>query len=189
MDETNFFKLALSVHEAAPRIEAYNQFYRESVVHSLSQYDDQCEVWAQVDHTQFCDFGAVVDRIENGKQEGETIKLVPFDHVVRPKSGKSRLTVVLYTSQFSSQFEEFHNYLKKAVDEHEITYVIRYRSPLASVTPDTPLYLSGYGVELALKNTDYLVIDDRTSEGKFNICIYKKKMKLMLYRFQINRFH
>ncbi|KAI9244442.1 UDP-glucose:glycoprotein glucosyltransferase-domain-containing protein [Helicostylum pulchrum] len=162
VDETNFFKIALSVHEAAPRIEAYNQYYRESVIPSLSQYDDQCEVWAQVDNTQVCDFQEFVNSI---KQESEaSINLLPFDHIIRPSSGVSRKTVILYTTQFSSKFAEFHNYLTKAVDEQEITYVIRYRSPLSSLAPGTPLYLSGYGVEMALKNTDYLVIDDRTSE-------------------------
>lgn len=164
VDETNFFKIALSVHEAAPRIEAYNQYYRESVIPSLSQYDDQCEVWAQVDNTQVCDFQEFVNSIKQGSEA--SINLLPFDHIIRPSSGVSRKTVILYTTQFSSKFAEFHNYLTKAVDEQEITYVIRYRSPLSSLAPGTPLYLSGYGVEMALKNTDYLVIDDRTSEGK-----------------------
>ena len=43
------------------------------------------------------------------------------------------------------------------------SYRVRYRPP--PIATSTPLVLSGYGVELALKRTDYIVIDDR---GKTN---------------------
>ena len=43
------------------------------------------------------------------------------------------------------------------------SYRVRYRPPLTATS--APLVLSGYGVELSLKRTDYIVIDDR---GKRN---------------------
>jgi UDP-glucose:glycoprotein glucosyltransferase len=166
-DQTNFFKIALAVHEAAPRIEDYNQYYTESIVPSLVTYNEQCEVWAQTSNNQFCDYQEFLKAFKDIDDSEETFKLLPFDHVIYPSFEKSsKKTVVLYTNKFSSKFAEFHDYLTGAVDEHGITYVIRYRPSLSNVAPGSPLYLSGYGVEMALKRTDYLVIDDRNSQGK-----------------------
>jgi UDP-glucose:glycoprotein glucosyltransferase len=167
VDETNFFKIALAVHEAAPRIESYNQYYSESVIASLSNYDDQCEVWVQTGDHQICDYQKFLDTLKHiDFDNSKPIDILPFDHVIYPSSStKNKKAVVLYTTQFSSKFAEFHNYLSKAVEEHNITYIIRYRPSTSAVAPGSPLYLSGYGVEMALKRTDYLVIDDRTSQG------------------------
>lgn len=170
VDETHFFKIALAVHEAAPRIESYNQYYSESIIPSLAKYDDQCEVWVQTGDQQICDYQEFLDKLN--KLDFETSKpidILPFDHVIRPSlsssSNSDKKTVVLYTNQFSSKFAEFHAYLTKAVEEHDITYMIRYRPASSTLAPGAPLYLSGYGVEMALKKTDYLVIDDRSSQG------------------------
>lgn len=46
----------------------------------------------------------------------------------------------------------------------ETTYRIRYR--LGSPPIKSPLVVNGYGVELALKRTDYIVIDDRTDRSE-----------------------
>lgn len=43
-----------------------------------------------------------------------------------------------------------------------MSYRVRYRPPFSG--EPRPLFLNGYGVELALKRTDYIVIDDRSSE-------------------------
>jgi UDP-glucose:glycoprotein glucosyltransferase len=46
--------------------------------------------------------------------------------------------------------------------EGQISYRVRYRPPQHWIP--RPLFVSGYGVELALKRTDYIVIDDRDAE-------------------------
>jgi UDP-glucose:glycoprotein glucosyltransferase len=46
----------------------------------------------------------------------------------------------------------------------EISYRVRYRPPQHWTS--RPLFVSGYGVELALKRTDYIVIDDRDAEQR-----------------------
>ena len=49
------FELALSIHAAAPRIEAHYQFYKTSAELSLeSPSEDRCEIWAQLDGKQYC---------------------------------------------------------------------------------------------------------------------------------------
>ena len=49
------FELGLSLHTAAPKIEAYYQYYRSSVVPSVGEnYDDGCVAWVHFDGRQFC---------------------------------------------------------------------------------------------------------------------------------------
>lgn len=162
VDETNFFKLSLAIHEAAPRIEAYNQFYRESIVPGVSAYNDDCDVWAQIGDQQYCDLTQFIDAL-TGQSAASTkpIELLPFDHLV--SKSQTDPIVALYTDRFSAKFAEFHD----ALNQQAIPHVIRYR-PHAAHVP-TPLYLSGYGVEMALKKTDYLVIDDRSSQSEYSI--------------------
>lgn len=45
-----------------------------------------------------------------------------------------------------------------------VSYRVRYRPP--QHWAERPLFVSGYGVELALKRTDYIVIDDRDAEKR-----------------------
>lgn len=61
-------------------------------------------------------------------------------------------------------FKEFHQTLSALVKEGQISYRVRYRPP--QHWSPRPLYVSGYGVELALKRTDYIVIDDRDAGQK-----------------------
>jgi UDP-glucose:glycoprotein glucosyltransferase len=50
----------------------------------------------------------------------------------------------------------------KTAREGKTSYRVRHSKPLAS--KPKPLIIPGYGVELALKRTDYIVIDDRDEE-------------------------
>ncbi|RCI03876.1 hypothetical protein CU098_007561 [Rhizopus stolonifer] len=151
-DNTNFFKAALAIHEAAPRIESYHQYYRESVTPTLSQYDDQCGTWIQIGKQQFCS----IESFKEYKGSYLPIEVLAFDHVVRPKNELKKVPVlVLYTDRFSAEFSDFYRHLTTS-----------------------PLYLSAYGVELALKKTDYLVIDDRSSEAASKDSIKEKLSKM-----------
>ena len=60
----------------------------------------------------------------------------------------------------SPLFAQFHQIISNTARNGQNSYRIRYRS---STTQETkPLAVSGYGIELALKRTDYIVIDDRS---------------------------
>lgn len=81
-------------------------------------------------------------------------KHLPFDRVF----GTGR-EAILYADPTSQTFGEFHRALSKAAVEGSLSYRIRYHR--TQLTPKATLPMSGYGVELALKKTDYIVIDDR----------------------------
>lgn len=59
----------------------------------------------------------------------------------------------------SPLFGQFHQTISSTARSGQTSYRIRYRpSPSQSAKP---LSVNGYGIELALKRTDYIVIDDR----------------------------
>ena len=68
---------------------------------------------------------------------------------------------VLYADITSPLFAQFHETIRTTAQSGQTSYRIRYRpSIIGSVKP---LVVNGYGVELALKKTDYIVIDDRAA--------------------------
>ena len=72
---------------------------------------------------------------------------------------------ILYADITSPTFGQFHKTLVKTAREGKTSYRIRHRKSLSA--DSKPLVIPGYGVELALKRTDYIVIDDREEgDGK-----------------------
>lgn len=79
---------------------------------------------------------------------------MPFDRILGVGD-----EAILYADPTSPSFGSFHEALAGSAREGKLSYRLRYRR--SSRAPNTPLSVSGYGVELALKRTDYIVIDDR----------------------------
>ena len=48
------FRFALSMHAAAPRIEAHYQFYNTSAEPSMKDNEDRCDVWVAFGGKQYC---------------------------------------------------------------------------------------------------------------------------------------
>lgn len=166
------YQLALSLRSAAPRIEAHYQYYHTSVEPSLKNEDDtSCPVWVLFNGAQYCSPALNTPHGElklNGYAYFRHIPLVqvltgdrlqsnlPFDRVYGNASAPSS---ILYADITSPVFGQFHKTLIKTAREGKTSYRIRHRKPQSLIS--TPLVIGGYGVELALKRTDYIVIDDR----------------------------
>lgn len=84
---------------------------------------------------------------------------LPFDRFLGDESYP--ITTILYTDLVSPGFANFHKILSTTAKEGKMSYRIRYKPSRAR---KSPLAVSGYGVELALKKTDYIVIDDRQKD-------------------------
>ena len=83
---------------------------------------------------------------------------------------------ILYADILSPTFGNFHKTLVTTAREGKTSYRVRHRK---SVSADNkPLVIPGYGVELALKRTDYIVIDDRKeNEAKSTNSASEKQVK------------
>ena len=72
----------------------------------------------------------------------------------------------LYADINNPLFPLFHRALRERARAGRTSYRLRYRP--SSALGGKPLSVSGYGVELALKRTDYIVVDDRKTGGEEN---------------------
>lgn len=144
------FNFALSLRTAAPRVEAHYQYYDTAVEAGVDD-GPHCQFWVLMDGNQYCN-----PALNNPSTIGlpQAVSDLPFDRSVG--SGKD---AVLYADPSSSGFGPFHNTLSKAAARGELNYRLRYRRNKALSHKSLPV--SGYGIELALKRTDYIVIDDR----------------------------
>jgi UDP-glucose:glycoprotein glucosyltransferase len=83
--------------------------------------------------------------------------MLPFDRVLG--SGEE---AVLYADITKPDFGSFHKVLAQLARKGKLSYRLRYRISQRGNLEALPV--SGYGVELQLKRTDYIVIDDREAE-------------------------
>ena len=96
----------------------------------------------------------------------ERIPTLQIDHI-SPGSAEVPPQAVLYLDTASASAVPLLEYLERHAQEYpSFRYIVRYKPSSASSGKlgsgrDVPL--SGYGVELALKKTDYLVVDDRAA--------------------------
>ena len=147
------FKLALSMRTAAPRVEAHYQYYTTAVEPSLSEDQEGCGQWLFVDGKQYCT--PALGEVHRAVKENNQGRPLPFDR----KFGTGARDVILYADITAPDFGTYHETAMKIAQSGEGAYRVRYRR--SPVHPSEALSVNGYGVELTLKRTDYIVIDDR----------------------------
>ncbi|KAI1340691.1 UDP-glucose:glycoprotein glucosyltransferase [Xylariaceae sp. FL0016] len=146
------FKFALSMRSAAPRIQAHYQYYETAVAPSLEGARDDCQDWILIHGKQYCSSSMVQS---DGEISGNSqLRTLPFDRMLG--SGHE---AILYADITKPGFGSFHAALTDMARHGDISYRLRYRTDSRGAIE--PLPVSGYGVELQLKRTDYIVIDDR----------------------------
>ncbi|KAH8556358.1 UDP-glucose:glycoprotein glucosyltransferase-domain-containing protein [Umbelopsis sp. PMI_123] len=177
-DLIDITKLALAMRSTAPKVEAYHHYYSNVVVPRMNTttkmpFDENCDSWVEFDGQQFCSPDKLQKAITASRHiDSQDIQVLPFDHILTSASEEAG-TAVLYGDVMSTTFSDLHNILYKAAQDDKVTYIIRYK-PGSHV--DDKVILSGYGIELALKNTDYLVIDDRDVSAKEEKSSFKQKL-------------
>ncbi|KKA27345.1 hypothetical protein TD95_002296 [Thielaviopsis punctulata] len=159
-DVLSTFKFALSMRTAAPRVEAHYQYYATGVEPGLGDTAsaEGCDAWALIDGQKYC-----TPELTKGKGvvvKGLQSSTLPFDRVYG-----SGTPAVLYADIMDPSFGPMHKALMAAAAKGEVSYRLRHRR-LGSVDGLEPLPVNGYGVEMALKRTDYIVIDDRDTGGE-----------------------
>jgi UDP-glucose:glycoprotein glucosyltransferase len=154
------FKFALAIRSAAPRIEAHYQYYNTSVMPNLmAAQDAACPVWVHFDDKQYC--SPSLERAQQDMPMDGLVESLPFDRILGSEAEAP--PSILYADITHPLFGQFHETVSRTAREGKCSYRIRYRPS----TVPRPLYLNGYGVELALKRTDYIVLDDR-KPGQIN---------------------
>ncbi|KAJ1973687.1 killer toxin resistant protein, partial [Dimargaris xerosporica] len=175
----------MALHKTAPAVEAYYQYYTDTVVSDLNatlpSFDPACPVWVFFNQRQYCGEDAVRQAFHtsggnspaHGPTDGQVMvqispKRLPFDHIYGASSGALAAdaagpTAILYADIAHSAFMPVHQLLMQFATAQPATYIFRPRPP--TTWSPQPLYLSGYGVNLRLKSTEYRVIDDEARQA------------------------
>ncbi|RKP10347.1 UDP-glucose:Glyco protein glucosyltransferase-domain-containing protein [Thamnocephalis sphaerospora] len=155
--------MSLALHTGAPAVEADYQYYRVEVA-PHAEARDACDVWADWQGQRACSPDELV-KLAN-LHKGATPRLHEHDRTLGPK-GEEKGTVVLYGDIASPQLPAFHQFLIKLSESAGVRYVLRWKpsdADDATQASTEKLWLAGYGVELALKSTEYMVLDDRNKK-------------------------
>lgn len=87
---------------------------------------------------------------------------LPFDRVLEDDAKPGATPSVLYADITNPAFSQIHQTVRKTAKDGQTSYRVRYRRSMGG--EQKPLTVNGYGIGLALKRTDYIVIDDRKAE-------------------------
>nr|XP_002120850.2 UDP-glucose:glycoprotein glucosyltransferase 1 isoform X2 [Ciona intestinalis] len=152
MDSLNMqlLKFALSLRTYSPRVEMFHQL---AVINGLTG----CDIFFDVHGQKTCEYSEVHQLLKSAKmQDLQPSTVFKQDHVF-PESKSSDSTIILYANIASTEFKQAHDLLKRLAKAGEAKYVLRH---FIRSRPDKGVQLSGYGVELAMKSTEYKAIDD-----------------------------
>ncbi|KAJ5137450.1 hypothetical protein N7526_003683 [Penicillium atrosanguineum] len=125
----------------------------------MAAQDAACPVWVHSEGKQYC--SSAMERAQQDIEGESHSRELPFDRVL---GDLSLPPAILYADVSAPMFKDFHETLSEMANQGQISYRLRYRPPQHWTS--RPLFVSGYGVELALKRTDYIVIDDRDAEQR-----------------------
>jgi len=183
-----FADINLALHAATPKIEAFYQYYTDH--HGNKELGEGCESWVDWYGQVICDLETLekladVDTIDEASshtyvtrpliafQQSKHFRffsafpkphILPFDHVYPTGKTLKRppRTAIFYASVDSKNFRSLHSHLYELATSNSprIEYVLRYLTPKERDL-EKKATLSGYGVALDLKKTDYLALDDR----------------------------
>ncbi|XP_075236839.1 UDP-glucose-glycoprotein glucosyltransferase isoform X2 [Lycorma delicatula] len=148
--QISVLKLALSLRVYSPRIEMYNQM--------ASQRGVSCPIAVDIANQLICVSQKVESAIDKALADKDVKRLETFrlDHHF-PGADNRSVVAILYGELGTPEFAQFHKILKQRSNKGEIDYVVRH---FVKERPNRKVRLSGYGVELQMKSTEYKVQDD-----------------------------
>lgn len=156
--QMSMLKVALAMHSLSPRVQAHFQIAKEVIAHG----DCETKTFVTIGSRVACNMNelkkGLTGKLDVAAADDEEEEIYSFDHVY-PGTENNSVTVVLYGEIGTAEFKKFHNHLKASVASNgqRIKYVCRH---WIRDMPKDKVRLSGYGVELYLKSTEYKSQDD-----------------------------
>ncbi|XP_052863855.1 UDP-glucose:glycoprotein glucosyltransferase [Anopheles cruzii] len=150
--QISLLKLALSLHSFSPKVQSSLQVAHEV----LAKGDCETTIFASVNGKVACEVDELKSILRAGGKDVSTVETFAIDHIY-PGSENNSLTVVLYGELGTQEFKRFHDVIRPETDRGAVRYVLRH---YVRGTSSRKVRLSGYGVELHLKSTEYKSQDD-----------------------------
>ncbi|XP_019359258.1 PREDICTED: UDP-glucose:glycoprotein glucosyltransferase 1 isoform X2 [Gavialis gangeticus] len=152
--QKNLLKFSLSLRSYSATVQAFQQIAADEPP------PEGCSSFFAVHGETTCEFNTLENLLQTASKRPKPF-LFKGDHKY-PVSNYESPTVILYAEIGSEEFSRFHSRLVSKTKAGEITYVLRHY--VANPSKEK-VYLSGYGVELAIKSTEYKSKDDTQVKG------------------------
>ncbi|XP_054159379.1 UDP-glucose:glycoprotein glucosyltransferase 1-like [Oppia nitens] len=172
-------KFSLSLRIFSPSVVMFNQISNQVVLqrHSLKRCDVFIELSRPADDTSLTvdAFSPFICNLNDLRKSLDVLNKDISQELIHPNVYKSdhiytyrsssepRVTAILYGQIGTKAFQELHKNLLQLANKGSIKYVVRHYLRSQS---DRKVSLSGYGVELAIKSTEYKAQDDTRVKGE-----------------------
>uniref|UniRef100_A0A8C1FNU3 UDP-glucose ceramide glucosyltransferase-like 1 n=1 Tax=Cyprinus carpio carpio TaxID=630221 RepID=A0A8C1FNU3_CYPCA len=148
--QVNLLKLSLSLRAYSPAVHAFQQ------IASDEPPPDGCTAFVVVHGQNACSTKDMKKLLKTAAGRPRPY-LYKSDHQYPGVNGTDLPVAVLYAEIGTKEFNTFHKVLSERAQEGKLIYVLRH---FVSETKNEKMLLSGYGVELAIKSTEYKAVDD-----------------------------
>uniref|UniRef100_A0A8D0HBJ3 UDP-glucose ceramide glucosyltransferase-like 1 n=1 Tax=Sphenodon punctatus TaxID=8508 RepID=A0A8D0HBJ3_SPHPU len=152
--QQNLLKFALFLRSYSATVQAFQQIAADEPP------PEGCSSFFSVHGKKSCEFDALAVLLQTASERPRPF-LFKGDHKY-PVSNPDSPVVILYAEIGSEEFSRYHKLLVAKVHAGESTYILRHY--VANPSKEK-VYLSGYGVELAIKSTEYKAKDDTQVKG------------------------
>uniref|UniRef100_A0A8C1LCD1 UDP-glucose glycoprotein glucosyltransferase 2 n=1 Tax=Cyprinus carpio TaxID=7962 RepID=A0A8C1LCD1_CYPCA len=146
--QVNLLKLSLSLRAYSPAVHAFQQ------IASDEPPPDGCTCFVVVHGQNACSTKDMKKLLKTAAGRPRPY-LYKSDHQYPGVNGTDLPVAVLYAEIGTKEFNTFHKVLSERAQEGKLIYVLRHFE-----TKNEKMLLSGYGVELAIKSTEYKAVDD-----------------------------
>jgi len=177
--EHSMLRFSVSLRFYNPRLEMYRQLYSQVLETLPGAAVKNCRAWVSVNGQATCstkDFPSLT--LKTTEDEAYYNTEHHFDHIYPGSNSSSLPTVFLYGRIGEPETSAWNSYLRTYTDQNKIKYIFRYNF-LNEVKDDSDKKESegeredenwgravGFGITLALKSTEYKVLDAKEDEGK-----------------------
>ncbi|XP_032133392.1 UDP-glucose:glycoprotein glucosyltransferase 2 isoform X2 [Sapajus apella] len=145
----NLLKFAFSIRAYSPAIQMFQQIAADEPP------PDGCNAFVVIHKKHTCKINEIKKLLKKAASRTRPY-LFKGDHKF-PTNKENLPVVILYAEMGTRAFSAFHKVLSEKAQNGEILYVLRHYIQKPS---SRKMYLSGYGVELAIKSTEYKALDD-----------------------------
>ncbi|XP_032258633.1 UDP-glucose:glycoprotein glucosyltransferase 2 isoform X3 [Phoca vitulina] len=145
----NLLKFAFSIRAYSPTIQMFQQIAADEPP------PDGCDAFVVIHKKHTCKINELKKLLKKATSRPRPY-LFKDDHKF-PTNKENLPVTILYAEIGTRAFSKFHKVLSDKAQNGEILYVLRHyiQKPVSQ-----KMYLSGYGVELAIKSTEYKALDD-----------------------------
>ncbi|XP_072542692.1 UDP-glucose:glycoprotein glucosyltransferase 2 isoform X2 [Salminus brasiliensis] len=148
--QVSLLKLALSLRAYSPTVHAFQQ------IASDEPPPEACPAFVSVHGQLACSTKDMKKLLKTAAGRPKPY-LYKGDHKYPGANGTDLPVVILYAEIGTKKFNTFHKVLSEWAEEGKLVYVLRH---FVADPKKQNVLLSGYGVELAIKSTEYKAVDD-----------------------------